>query len=112
MNGGPRRRGSSPAPGRSTLMTSAPRSASVCPAQGPAKMRASSSTRTPASGPFCGPDMSMKFLSRICVAISWPPYTRLADAETLDGGLVDLDAETGRIGQDDQPVLERQRPAD
>ena len=42
------------APSRSTLMTSAPRSARICPAQGPAKMRASSSTRSPASGPGWG----------------------------------------------------------
>src|SRR5262249_23177301 len=34
----------------STLITSAPRSASNCPDHGPARMRASSRTRTPASG--------------------------------------------------------------
>src|ERR1044071_6547328 len=109
MKGGPQPRVSSPAPGRSTLITSAPRSARVWPAQGPARMRASSSTRTPASGPCCGPDMSIEFLSR---DFSLPPYTTLADAETLDGGLVDLDAEAGAVGQGDQAVLERQRPAD
>ena len=68
MNGGPQPRVSSPAPGRSTLITSAPRSASVWPAQGPARMRASSSTRTPASGPFCGPDMSMSSFPDFLVA--------------------------------------------
>src|ERR1700722_18382709 len=46
MNGGPHARVSSPS-GLSTLMTSAPRSASVCPVVGPAKTRASSTTRTP-----------------------------------------------------------------
>src|ERR1700679_1756961 len=50
MKGGPQPRVSSPAPGRSTLMTSAPRSASVWPAQGPARMRASSRTFRPSSG--------------------------------------------------------------
>src|SRR5205807_1595048 len=35
---------------RSTLTTSAPRSARICPAQGPARIRASSRTRRPASG--------------------------------------------------------------
>src|SRR5690606_41023951 len=49
MNGGPQRRVSSPS-GASTLITSAPRSASVCPAHGPARMRASSTTFNPASG--------------------------------------------------------------
>src|SRR6186713_1383696 len=48
--GGPQLRVSSPDPLRSTLMTSAPRSASSCPAHGPARMRASSMTRTPFSG--------------------------------------------------------------
>src|SRR3954469_23736577 len=48
--GGPHLRVSSPPSGLSTLMTSAPRSASNCPAQGPARMRASSTTRTPFSG--------------------------------------------------------------
>src|SRR5262249_38486449 len=32
-------------------MTSAPRSARICPAQGPARMRASSRTRNPVNGP-------------------------------------------------------------
>src|SRR2546423_2350626 len=51
MNGGPQPRVSSPAPVRSILITSAPRSARICPAHGPARMRASSRTRIPASGP-------------------------------------------------------------
>ena len=49
-NGGPQWRVSSPAPGRSTLITSAPRSASSCPHHGPARIRASSTTLMPASG--------------------------------------------------------------
>src|SRR5215475_4213765 len=40
----------SPSPGRSTLTTSAPRSASRSPAEGPATMCPSSRTRTPSSG--------------------------------------------------------------
>src|SRR5476649_1922863 len=43
--------------------------------------------------------------------ISLPPYTTLADSETLDGGLVDLDAEAGAVGQGDQAAFERQRLA-
>src|SRR6476620_5387531 len=50
MKGGPQPRVSSPTPGRSILITSAPRSARSWPHHGPARMRASSSTRTPASG--------------------------------------------------------------
>src|SRR5215217_2487294 len=49
MKGGPQRRVSSPS-GLSTLTTSAPRSASTCPAHGPARIRASSTTLSPASG--------------------------------------------------------------
>ena len=55
MNGGPQARVSSPVFERSTLITSAPRSASTCPAHGPARMRANSSTRTPANGPDLDP---------------------------------------------------------
>src|ERR1700704_223638 len=51
MKGGPQPRVSSPVLRRSTLITSAPRSASTWPAHGPARMRASSSTRRPDSGP-------------------------------------------------------------
>src|SRR5258706_582930 len=49
--GGPKARESSPEPGRSTLMTSAPRSARFCPAQGPASTRERSRTRMCESGP-------------------------------------------------------------
>src|SRR5262249_14151934 len=42
----PHPRVSSPAPARSTLITSAPSSARIWPAHGPARMRASSSTRS------------------------------------------------------------------
>src|SRR4051812_49540081 len=41
-------------PGRSTLMTSAPRSARICPAQGAARMRLRSSTLTWDRGPVFG----------------------------------------------------------
>ncbi len=44
---GPKLRVSSPVPGRSTLMTSAPRSARSCVAQGPASTRLVSTTRMP-----------------------------------------------------------------
>src|SRR3954447_19888358 len=57
--GGPQLRVSSPAPGRSTLMTSAPRSASTIVASGPARIREKSAIRMPAtasaiarSGPY------------------------------------------------------------
>src|SRR5882672_8321074 len=48
--GGPQPRASSPAPGRSILITSAPRSASVWVATGPASTRVRSSTRMPLNG--------------------------------------------------------------
>ena len=48
-NDGSHARLSSPLPGRSSLMTSAPKSASSWAAHGPASTRAMSSTRTPAS---------------------------------------------------------------
>ena len=50
-NGGPQARVSSPTPGRSTLITSAPRSARIWLAHGPAMMRLRSSTRMCDSGP-------------------------------------------------------------
>ena len=46
----PNRRRSSPTPGRSTLITSAPKSASICVSMFPAARRARSSTRRPESG--------------------------------------------------------------
>src|SRR5262245_14124412 len=49
--GGPKARESSPTPGRSTLITSAPRSAMFWPAHGPASTRDRSRTRTCESGP-------------------------------------------------------------
>ena len=55
--GGPQPRVSSPVPGRSTLITSAPRSANVCVAIGPASTRVRSRTRIPCNGPgifLCG----------------------------------------------------------
>src|SRR5215468_4678985 len=47
---GPSRRRSSPLPGSSVLMTSAPNSAIRAPQKGPATMDASSSTRMPSKG--------------------------------------------------------------
>ena len=49
--GGPHSRVSSPVPGRSTLTTSAPRSASSIVAYGPASTREKSAIRTPSSAP-------------------------------------------------------------
>src|SRR5688572_33491379 len=49
--GPPKPRVSSPPGSFSTLITSAPKSASIIPAVGPAMICASSSTRMPASGP-------------------------------------------------------------
>src|ERR1700722_9471388 len=51
MYGGANPRVSSPAPGRSILITSAPRSASICAHVGPARTRVRSKTRRPRSGP-------------------------------------------------------------
>src|SRR5690242_11535487 len=51
MVGGAKPRVSSPAPGRSILITSAPRSASICAQVGPARTRVRSNTRRPRSGP-------------------------------------------------------------
>src|SRR5262245_39271239 len=86
MNGGPHARVSSPAPARSTLITSAPRSASSCPAQGPARMRASSTTRRPASGPG---------MSDSCLGSRGGGESYLLHAKSRDRGLVDVNAETG-----------------
>src|SRR5690606_30302943 len=49
--GGPKRRVSSPLPGRSILITSAPRSPRIWVQKGPARMRVRSRTVMPASGP-------------------------------------------------------------
>ena len=49
---GPIRRASSPPSGFSTLMTSAPRSAKIAPAKGPASTWPSSTTRTPDNTPI------------------------------------------------------------
>src|SRR5688572_15730866 len=50
--GGPHVRVSSPAPGGSTLITSAPMSPSICVHNGPASIRVRSSTRSPSSAPL------------------------------------------------------------
>src|SRR5688572_15867673 len=50
-NGGPQKRVSSPAPGISILMTSAPRSPRIIVQSGPASARVASSTRMPARAP-------------------------------------------------------------
>src|SRR5215475_10159333 len=52
MNGGPQPRVSSPVPGGSILITSAPMSPSIMVQSGPARMRVRSTTRSPASGPL------------------------------------------------------------
>jgi len=54
----PPARVSSPAPLRSTLTTSAPRSARIWAAQGPARMRAISSTRSPAKARINQPSLA------------------------------------------------------
>src|ERR1700690_2139056 len=51
MNGGAKPRVSSPAPGRSILITSAPRSPSIWAQVGPARTRVRSNTRRPFNGP-------------------------------------------------------------
>src|SRR6185436_10973718 len=91
--GGPQPRVSSPAPVRSILITSAPRSARICPAHGPARMRASSRTRIPASGPG--------------MEVSNP----LMQAKTCDGRLVYVNAESRSIGERDVAARDPQRPA-
>src|SRR3954454_2451809 len=48
--GGPKARASSPVPGRSILITSAPRSPSICADKGPASTRVRSTTLMPESG--------------------------------------------------------------
>ncbi len=53
-HGGPQARVSSPPSGRSTLMTSAPRSPSSIAASGPASTREKSATRIPSSGGMAG----------------------------------------------------------
>src|SRR3954451_23350963 len=50
VHGGPQARVSSPTPGRSTLITVAPRSASVIVASGPASTRLKSATNSPDNG--------------------------------------------------------------
>src|SRR3954453_7107852 len=58
MVGGAKPRVSSPAPGRSILITSAPRSASIWAQVGPASTRVRSKTRNPFKGPV-GFDMML-----------------------------------------------------
>src|SRR6185436_3449948 len=59
MKGGPQTRVSSPSPGFSTLITSAPRSARICVAHGPASTRERSRTRICLSGPaICFPSFA------------------------------------------------------
>ena len=56
--GGPQLRVSSPPPGRSTLTTSAPRSASSIVAYGAARTRLKSAIRTPARAPAVTPSVT------------------------------------------------------
>src|SRR3984885_7764277 len=79
--GGANPRVSSPAPGRSILITSAPRSPSICTQVGPASTRVRSKTRRPFSGPV-GSVMQLPPLARGSVPgpyspplISRPPAT-------------------------------------
>src|SRR5690349_15561092 len=61
VHGGPHDRVSSPVPGRSTLTTVAPRSASVMVASGPARTRLKSATTSPDSGPLTVEELSGTF---------------------------------------------------
>src|ERR1700722_17249966 len=61
MNGGAKPRVSSPAPGRSILITSQPRSPNICAQVGPASTRVRSNTRSPFNGPV-GSVMSVSSL--------------------------------------------------
>src|SRR5229473_2614124 len=79
-NGGPQCLVSSPDPGRSTLITSAPRSPSSIAAYGPASTLASSSTCTPARGPS-GPFRSPTGPARAAGSPADPP----ADRPAADG---------------------------
>ena len=83
-------RESSPPGSFSTLMTSAPMSASIIPAVGPAMICASSSTRKPASGPECGGRSGVG--SSVCIrrasasdelGLALGKEGRVADAEVL-----------------------------
>src|SRR5262252_4806613 len=65
MNGGPQPRVSSPWPGGSILITSAPMSPSVMVQSGPARMRVRSTTRSPASGPLASVIWSVLELERV-----------------------------------------------
>src|SRR5580765_5004511 len=97
MNGGPQARVSSPVLQRSTLMTSAPRSASTCPAQGPARMRASSKTRTPANGPDMGGFLceASGDKGREC-GVVWPEKAVLSIAAQVE---LPVQSRQGRCGQ-------------
>src|SRR3954465_3455367 len=83
-------------PGGSTLMTSAPRSPSSRPANGPASMPPSSMTRTPASGPAFLPTPT-----------SLPPRAlhELLDARELHARAPGRGAELLLVGVDALPAL-------
>src|SRR5882757_2822464 len=66
--GGPQVRVSSPCPGRSTLITSAPRSANSCVAQGPARTRLMSTTRMLSSARVCRLESLKGGDPRLCAA--------------------------------------------
>src|SRR5271166_665363 len=61
MNGGAKPRVSSPEPGFSILITSAPKSASICTQVGPASTRVRSNTLMPLSGPAGSVIVSSRF---------------------------------------------------
>ena len=87
--GGPSRACRRPRLVRSTLITSAPRSASIWPAHGPARMRASSSTRTPANGPgMRNPSSSSIALHGVvwpaCAVLSIPPKASRSGEDAMN----------------------------
>src|SRR6478609_2958448 len=91
--GGPQPRVSSPLPGVSTLITRAPRSASIMAACGPAKARVKSTTTISASG---------------------PPFTMLLRIETgvEQGPLLDLDVDLLDLGERFERTLDGKLAAD
>src|SRR3954465_1561703 len=97
-HGGPKARESSPTPGRSTLMTSAPRSARFWLAQGPASTRERSRTRMCERGPATGLPYERKGRS-LALMIRHIVLWRLksTDEATLRTIRQALEAQAGRI---------------
>src|SRR6185295_5013079 len=84
-NGGPQDRVSSPAPGRSILTTSAPRSPRICPHNGPASTRDASRTRRPVKGAFPDIDPPTTFYGRVRLCSPHAPreVSRIRDGHSL-----------------------------